>query len=234
MTPKTKQTLIDRLKGIRADLATLQVYTADADKALEVAVPNVRQKWQRVQEVLDEVPWTMVEALDKKKAVLLVHNRGAADERPAGDLEELGAASGEAGKVSALLAVSVHWVLRAQDVALTRQQESASSLLDAQNRLLESTMRRYEQMDRQYNEMMRLNHAMHGQRFAEVENMVRTAREAMAGEDGAESDKLIQGLLPSMIRAVMDKPTPTDKDKDKLNGQAKPNGVPPKKAAPAQ
>ena len=224
---KPKATLVDRLKGIRSDLVKLLVYTSDADDATEVAVPNVRQKWQRVMEVLDEIPWTKVEAVDKKNAVLLVHNRGAADERPAGELEELASGmQGRSSEVSALLQVSVHWVLRAQDTALRAHQEHSSVLLEAQNKLLDSTMRRYEMMDKQYNEMMRLNHAMHGERFAEVERMVRHARESMASEDGATSDKLIEALLPAMAKAVMAKPDAPD--------AAKVNGAPTKKAAAPQ
>jgi len=225
MPSKRNASLLDRLKSVRADLARLNAYTADSDKPMEVAVSNVRNKWSRVMEVLDEIQWTTIEALDKKGSVLLVHNRGPADERPAGDLEELaGTAAGEAGKVSALLAVSVHWVLRAQDVALTRQQEASSSLMEAHNKIVESTMRRFEQMDAQYNEMLRLNHAMHGQRFAEVEAMIRAARERLADDEGTQSSKLLEVLAPEFAKAVLAKPSAGDK---------KPNGVPTKKAPAA-
>jgi hypothetical protein len=224
MAIKQKLSLIDRLKTVRADLCKLLVYTADADEPMEAAVPNVRNRWSRVQEVLDEVQWTKVEALDKKNAVLLVHNRGTADERPANELEDLATGAGESGRVSSLLQVAVHWVLRAQDGALSRQAEAMSTVMDAQNRLVESTMRRFEQMDRQYNEMLRVNHAMHGERFAEVERMLRHAREQMSDTDGATSDKLLEAMLPAMMKAAMDKTGPEKAD-------TKPNGAPTKKAS---
>jgi hypothetical protein len=216
---KHKGTLVDRLKGVRAELVTLHVYTADEDAPREVAVPNVRQKWQRVMEVLDEVQWTRVEAMDKKKSILLVHNRSASDERPAGELEELaGGASGRAAELSSVLGVAVHWVLRAQDVALSRQMEATASIADAQNRLVDSTMKRFEQMDKQYTEMLHLNHAMHGERFAAAERALRDARADADEVRETSSDKLLGELAPALVKSML---TPKDAP-TKPNGTAKP------------
>jgi hypothetical protein len=225
---KAKGSLLDRLRTVKTDLVTLKVYTADDDEPRECAVPNVRQRWQRVGEVLDDLQWTKVEACDKKGNILLVHNRNALDERPAGDLEDvgIGGTTGRAGEVSALLGASVHWVLKAQDVVLSRHTEATAAVTDASNRLIDSTMKRFEQMDRQYNEMLRLNHAMHGERFASAERALREAASVAAEDRESSSDKLIEAFAPAFAKAVLAKPDAPPAGKT--------NGTPTKKAPVAQ
>jgi alkylhydroperoxidase/carboxymuconolactone decarboxylase family protein YurZ len=224
---KTRNDLVSRLRTAGPNVARLLVHTADEDKPMEVAIPDVRKKWSRVKEVLDDIAWTKVELLDKKGALIMVHARTALDEKPAGDMEDLigSNAAGDASKIAALMQVAVTMVLRAQDGALGRQAEMMETVLSANMRLVDSTMRRFEQMDNQYQEMIRLNHAMHGKRFAEVEEMIRAAKEAMAGSDEESSGAIITALVPAMVKAITDKSD--DKPKD-----SKPNGVPTKKAAP--
>ena len=218
---KTRNDLMSKLRTAGPTVARLMVHTADDDKPFEVAILDVRKRWARVKETLDDIAWTKVELLDKRGALLMVHTRSTFDEKPAGEMEDLigSNVAGDASKIAALMQVAVTMVLRAQDGALSRQAEMMETVLGANARLVESTMRRFEQMDGQYHEMLRLNHAMHGKRFAEIEDMIKTARATMAaaGDDGDSSTDMIIKLLPEFIRAAGDK-SGTPKDSHKTNG----------------
>jgi hypothetical protein len=58
---------VDELRKL--DPASLKVTLMDGSER-PVAVPKIRNRWQRVYQVLDAMAWTRIEALDKNGAVL--------------------------------------------------------------------------------------------------------------------------------------------------------------------
>lgn len=64
---KGEQHPVDELRKL--DPVSLKVTLSDGTEK-PVAVPKVRNRWQRVYQVLDSLPWVRVEALDKHGAVL--------------------------------------------------------------------------------------------------------------------------------------------------------------------
>jgi len=96
----------------------VRVYDAN-DQSRDVAVPNVRGCWARVEKTIDALPWVRCELLDKTGAHLgYVDNDGAPE-----DIEELTAP--EHGKQLALLRLMLH----AQKEALGFQSREHAELL---------------------------------------------------------------------------------------------------------
>lgn len=67
---------LDELRKL--DPAALKVTLADGSER-PVAVPKIRNRWQRVYQTMDALPWVRVEALDKNGAILGVVEDDQAD-----------------------------------------------------------------------------------------------------------------------------------------------------------
>lgn len=217
------------LKEHRGEMSWIVAYGED-DEATKIAAPDVRQRVQRMMRTLSEIKWSRVELFNRKGEVVHIHKRCPDDETPATELEDLAAGAhvtGQSAQVSGLLAVSVHWVLRAQETALLRQQSGMQVVLDAQTRLIDATMRRFDLMDQQNAELTRANHQLSAalvQTQLETLRRMKAEREA-TDENGSESGKVLEGMLPDILKAALSK---TD---EKPNG-GKPNGE--KKKQPPQ
>lgn len=96
------------------------------DKERDIAVPNVRKRWDRVMSTLSGIAWTKLELQNKAGALLhIVENTEAA-----GDLVAL--PSGRTEELHALLGV----VMRAQEMAFKYRDAEVQSLLRAQGEVL--------------------------------------------------------------------------------------------------
>lgn len=79
----------DDIRDITADLqrvkpvpAALLVYCDGVAEPKRVAVPNVRKRWSRLSTVLDQLPWLVIEAIDKAGGVLATWRRDDDDGAP--------------------------------------------------------------------------------------------------------------------------------------------------------
>lgn len=72
---------IDYIGKLKAcEPASLKVTLSDGTEK-PVAVPRIRNRWQRVQQTIDALPWVRIEALDKSGAVLgMVEDESGAGE----------------------------------------------------------------------------------------------------------------------------------------------------------
>jgi hypothetical protein len=215
--------LYEQLRDRRANIASLLAYVEDEDEPRRVEVPDVRNRYQRIKRVLDELPWTRVEMVNKKGEIIHVHKRCADDENPAGELEDL-PGNGVAGQMSATLGVAVHWVLKAQEVALVRHQASVETVFEAQNRMIEATMKRFEQMDAQNAQLMRLNHALNGDLIAQQLAAIRKEASKVEGDaEGPISDAVVETVLPALVRKMME-PAHEPTSSGAKDGKRVPNG----------
>jgi hypothetical protein len=221
MATKTRGSLIDTLKEHRTAVKYV-VAIDEEDERKKIAVPDVRNRWLRVGNVLADLKWARVELYNKADELLGVHERNEFDEEPAGNLEDLSPPPGANGVQAQSLAIACHWIVRAQDMALSRHERAMSGLFDAQARLIDSTVKRFEALDRQYADMMRLNHSLSGSLVEEQLGVVRRAlasAAAKAGADESESGKLLDELLPAFLKAALDKPEPEDKKRRDKEGE---------------
>ncbi len=202
----------------------------DNDGEIKINVPDVRQKHARVMTALEEVAWVRADLMDKKGGLLHRHMR-CADDRPsvdaASELEDIGS-----GRSSSRLAIDlaplVSIMLRAQEMALARNQQGIAQLLDAQNKFVDATLRRLDAQDQRYEHAMNMNHAM-------ASDLVNLQLQLVAGdpEPVAEgqrpptnSDRVMAMLFPQIMRAAM---APKDAPKD---ANPPTNGTPKDGAAP--
>lgn len=110
--------------------AKLRVYTRDADEPKAVAIPATRKKWERLGATLEGLDWLRIEALDARGNIAGVVARE--DDVPDVGVDELDTSAAE--KLEPLLAL----MLKAQDVAMARQERTLKPLLDGMARLVDT------------------------------------------------------------------------------------------------
>lgn len=126
-TTDTDSKLLATLK--RHAPARVLAYSGDDDAAREVAVPKTRKRWDRVMTALAGIPWSKVELLDTKGALLATFDNTA----PAGDLEDLSTGRGEVTSRDVQLhRVLLDMMLRAQKEVLQYRDAEMTQLLQAQ------------------------------------------------------------------------------------------------------
>jgi hypothetical protein len=218
--------LIEKLKE-HANACTYVIAHVDNGDPQRISFSDVRNKVARVYGVVCKLPWVKVEMYNRRNELIEVHNRCADDDVAAGSLEELSdgpGMTGFAGNMSAMMQTCCHWLLRAQEVALVRQQQGTATLLDAQNRTIEAQIRRFETAEAQAGEQMRAIHALNAQLVDQHVQQLRQLRNQIAEASGeTESGKLLEELLPDIVRAgLRDKPngTPGGKPNGKSNGKS--------------
>jgi hypothetical protein len=216
--------LLEKLKDRRAELASIRAHVTDDDDPRDIAVPNTRKRWERIKRVLDDLNWTRVELLDKKGGILNVHIRGPEDDSPTAELEDLPGlqATGRAAELGSVLAVCAHWLLKAQEVALTRQEAATMHANETLNKMVDSTVKRFELMDKQNQDLLEANHAMRGEMFEKTLRAMHKAQAATetAGE-GPLSDAMVEQLLPQLLGRFLDgKPPAAAKNGTPKNGKA--------------
>lgn len=225
--PKPGSLLAHLKQHAASGIATLNVYVEGDDEPKPVAVPDVRKKWERTMNVIRELAWTRVEAVDKKGGLLFVHKRGPHDENAAGDVEDIGfgpASAGRAAEVGQLLAVTSHWLLRAQDVAVARHVEATQQANDMVTRMVESTNARLERFNEQYEETLEMNRRIRDENLQREERAMRVLRKQIeeAGGEQTESGKLLEALAPELIKAILAPAAPAPKPAaaKPMNGKA--------------
>jgi hypothetical protein len=218
--------LIEQLKE-HANACTYVIAHVDNGDPQRISFSDVRNRVARVYGVVCKLPWVKVEMYNRRNELLAVHNRCADDDVAAGSLEEISdgpSMTGLAGNMSALMQTCCHWILRAQEVALARQQQGTATLLDAQNRTIEAQIRRFEMADAQAGEQMRAIHALNAQLIEGHVQQLRQLRAQIAEASGeTESGKVLDEILPDIIRAGL-------RGKGDVAGKGKPNGKPNGKA----
>lgn len=160
-------------KSIRAHLAD--------GRTEQIAVPTTRKKWAHVSVTLTKLRWLSLEALDAQGGILGV----VENDTPAGALEDLeGETAGKVGETRAMLQL----FLRAQDVALARQEKIINTTLSMNARLCETLMSRL-------NALEKAHHA----HLDRIEQLREALTEADDGDEpGAMSGELLRELLPAI------------------------------------
>jgi hypothetical protein len=191
----TDTELIERLKA--GQPKKLRVYDVD-DTMRDVAIANHRRKWSAAAATLASYAWTRIELLDGKNAVVGVIERGTT---PATGIEDLATSpGGRAAEVNAQVAGLLSLMLKAQDVALDRQQRMMSAVLDQQASLLRIVATRLTDAERARSEDMRAIREL----TLAVADAEADAAEAAASQ-GQSGDALIK-LVPAVIGALRNGP----------------------------
>jgi len=153
----------DALASLTADLRRhrpAKVVAFVDGEAKPVAVPgSKRTRWENVAKVLLTLEWTRVELLDGKGALLHTVNAEPAplDEDPEADVNVeklLGSAPGGLSKEHGLLVL----MLKAQQVALSHQAATLSTVTDAYRTVTETVFRRLEHMEGMFGRSLQLAH----------------------------------------------------------------------------
>lgn len=199
------------------------------DEKVVVNVSDVRQRHARVMSALKEVPWIRVDLLDKKGGLLHRHNRCADDrDNAAGELEDLGGGGGSTLR-GAELATMLGLMLKAQEVALIRQQQGVQQLLDAQNRLMESMIRRQDAQDARHEQAMQMNHALSADlvnaQLSQLQLGPAPVDENGEAKPASNSDRALAAFLPAFMRAAMEKKPDAPKVAEKTKPKNGANGA---------
>ena len=175
----------------------LRVKEADSENIANVAVPEVNRWKGRVAKILDALPWAWLEPLDSKGNIIgpRVDNtdlsKGAATDLEDLDLEVADAkATSELGKLHGLVAL----FLKAQDVALVRQSQAYSVVLDNNQALLKTISDRLASMEKHAHQNFEVITALHN----------RLNLETMKGdEDGDGLDSVLKEVLGEVAKSKL-------------------------------
>lgn len=126
---------IDSLRKLKGDLHRLRVTTADGSERI-VAVPNVRQRWQRIAAALDQLEWQKLEAENAEGDLLaLLHNEELPEPEPepfvspmASTLEDISGAP-----MPGMLAQ----FLQAQELVMVRYERMSQQVFESQTKVIE-------------------------------------------------------------------------------------------------
>lgn len=171
----------------------IRVKESDSEVLAQVAVPEVKRWKGRIAKILDGLPWAWIEPLDKAGNIVGPRvdnselNKGKATELE--DLElEIGNknSDSELAKLHGLLAL----ILKAQDVALVRQSEAYSVVLDNNQALLKTISDRLSSMERHAHQNFEVITALHN----------RLNLETMKGDD---DDDGLGGLVKEVLGDVV-------------------------------
>lgn len=120
----------------------------ESETTAQVAVPNVRRWKGKVKKILEGLPWEWIEPLDQKGNIMgpRIDNES---NQAAGELEDLEAEKSAKGTSElALLQGLTTLMLKAQDVALSRQAQAYSEVLKNNQALLKTVTDRASAMER--------------------------------------------------------------------------------------
>lgn len=142
----------------------LRVKEADSENISNIAVPEVNRWKSKVGKILDGLPWSWLEPLDAKANIMgpRVDNIDLS-KSAAGELEDLDLeiadkqSTSELGKLHGLLAL----LLKAQDVALVRQSQAYSVVLDNNQALLKTITDRLSSMEKHAHQSFEVITALH-------------------------------------------------------------------------
>jgi len=176
----------------------------DSETTAQVAVPNVKRWKGKVKKILEGLPWEWIEPLDPKGNIMgpRVDNEKS---EVAGDLEdlELPEVSLKGSSELALLQGLTTLMLKAQDVALSRQSQAYGVVLDNNQKLLKTVADRLSSMER------------HAQQSFEVITSLHNRLNLELHEDGAGDGK---DPLEKLVAEVVG-----DVAREKILGKGKPD-----------
>lgn len=195
--------LVTKLKQYRP--AKVIAYDQD-DEAVTINVPDVRKKFERVLKALDDVAWVRLDLQDKKGGHLARHIRQAEDTEPT-MMEDL--ARGASNQLAVQLAPLVQIMLRAQEVAIVRNQSGQQQLLDASLRMLEVATRKLDLQEKKLEAAIGAVHQLTAD-LLQLQAAGAVAAQHDEGDKRPMSDRVVEQLLPGLIRSAMsggDEPT---------------------------
>jgi hypothetical protein len=137
-----------------------------------------RRKWDFAIRALEHIDWVTLELLDEQGGLMdVVDNRAGAEE---GELVEV--------TPDAKLAGQLELLLRAQDVALARQERATAQLLDGYTKLVQTFAERLGSMERGYTAVLEL---------------AQRAAQAQADAQPDLGDELVRQFAPGLVGKVM-------------------------------
>ncbi len=161
---------------------SLLVYCADGD-VKPVTIPERRRKWAAVQSVLVGLHWVKLEAKGKDGGILGIVRNG--DDAGTGvGLEDL-SAKGKQGEVAFYLTL----MLKAQDVALKRDESRLKTLVDQQTRLVDIVVKRLVSLETKHMEQLGI-----------ISDL--SAAAGMSDDDSL-SGKMIEAVGPVVVKELM-------------------------------
>ena len=188
--------LVERLKALPPKLKAhyLQVMSRDGDEH-KVAVPEARKKWSHVHDSLNALNWVEVRAFDKKNAMtatFVLEGSNVEDEQ-----DILADMTDDSAATSAALYIHTERMmklfLRAQDVALQRQNQANKSLVDGATRLLEVSTMRTEALERIAQNLINENLSQ-----------ARKLADALGNSDGGlMSAGMLEAIGPEIVKRLM-------------------------------
>lgn len=194
--------LIEELKEHRPDKWI--AYDEDGEVLSKGHVPDVRNRHSRVLIALESLEWETVDLLDKKDGLLKRHHRNADDRLPAGDIEAL-VPSRDVAQTAGMLSL----FLKAQDMALSRNQQSIDALLNAHYKLVDSAVKRLEVAEARASRVEQANLQLSGQLVAA--QLQQQFGEALAnalpddGEAGTLTSSVLGEVMPQLITEALSK-----------------------------
>jgi len=170
----------------------LRVKEFDSEQLAQIAVPEVKRWKGRVAKILDSMSWQWIEPLDAKGNIV-----GTRVDNPeagrAGDLEDFDEVPPSEGNAQGLAALQglASLMLKAQDVALVRQRQAYSDVLDNNQKLLAVISDRLGKMEKHAQNSFEVITALHN----------RLNMETLTGEDGDDTDDMVAKVLGNVLTA---------------------------------
>ena len=172
----------------------LRVKESDSDSIANIAVPEVNRWKSRVGKILDGLPWSWLEPLDSKGNIIgpRVDNTDLG-KTAAGELEdlELEVADSKGNSELAKLHGLASLILKAQDVALVRQSQAYSVVLDNNQALLKTITERLSSMEKHAHQSFEVITALHN----------RLNMETLKSSD--DDDDGLDGVLKEVLGEVV-------------------------------
>jgi len=166
----------------------------DSENTAQVTVPNVKRWKGKIAKILEGLPWAWIEPLDQKGNIIgpRVENKQA----PAGELEDFEEheASAKGASELALLQGLTSLMLKAQDVALSRQSQAYAVVLDNNQALLKTISDRLSSMEKHAALTFERETALHNRLNLEIHK---------GGEDG--DDDGLEQLVGEVVGHVVKK-----------------------------
>jgi len=201
-----KDSLVGKLRQLRPEY--LLVTTDNTDEpAVRINLPNIRQRFQRALDTLNELPWQRIELYDKKNGLLATHTRTAADEQAATELETLTPSRGSS-ETAAMLGL----MLKAQDTVLSKYVAILHPMFEAQFKIINVAFARLERLEEQNKRTARDNAKMTHDLATAAARLTAVASGGDEGDDDSVSGSALAPMLPAMLQAML---TPNErKDAD--------------------
>lgn len=210
---KTGEKVLDALRAY-APVKVIAYASESEEDAKPIAVPNVRNRWQRITATLDKIPWVKLELLDKTGALLAtIENR-----EPAREMEDLPISKAHAEHALALRIVEL--VSKERTVAveqvLGNRDSEMKALLAAQASVLKEMSTAMHSLTESYRELAAVKEESAETR-AEAELAAQAASGGFNVKELMEAMPLIMQALP-ILRGLLT-------GGDAPNGHAKQKGA---------